>query len=151
MCWDFPVGPVIKTLCFQCRGHVFNSWLGNWDQTCHIAKKRNDCMFSPASVHREQKHTCNNFINKFSFLTINTSKYNYLLLYFKIDTWFSIDKYTNIIFSFLCFSYNIKQKNLCFKPTKIHKDFSISFFLLSPVPSHPISASYSPSFKLQVS
>ena len=23
--WDFPGGPVVKTLCFQCRGHRFNS------------------------------------------------------------------------------------------------------------------------------
>ena len=24
--WDFPGGPVIKTLHFQCRGYRFNSW-----------------------------------------------------------------------------------------------------------------------------
>ena len=25
---DFPGGPVVKTLCFQCRGCGFNSWSG---------------------------------------------------------------------------------------------------------------------------
>ena len=23
---DFPGGPVVKTLCFQCRGHGFDPW-----------------------------------------------------------------------------------------------------------------------------
>ena len=27
--WDFPGGPGVKTLCFHCRGHRFNPWLGN--------------------------------------------------------------------------------------------------------------------------
>ena len=27
--WDFPVGPVAKTLCPQCRGPGFDPWLGN--------------------------------------------------------------------------------------------------------------------------
>jgi len=26
---DFSVSPVVKTPCFQCRGHKFNPWLGN--------------------------------------------------------------------------------------------------------------------------
>ena len=26
---DFPGGPVVKTLCFQCRGPRFDSWLEN--------------------------------------------------------------------------------------------------------------------------
>ena len=26
---DFPGGPVVKTRCFQCRGHMFNSRWGN--------------------------------------------------------------------------------------------------------------------------
>ena len=26
--WDIPCGSVVKTLCFQCRGHRFDSWLG---------------------------------------------------------------------------------------------------------------------------
>ena len=26
---DFPGGPVVKTPCFQCRGHRFDSWSGN--------------------------------------------------------------------------------------------------------------------------
>ena len=25
---DFPGGPVVKTLCFQCQGHGFDPWLG---------------------------------------------------------------------------------------------------------------------------
>ena len=28
--WDFPGGPVAKTLCSQCRGPRFNPWSGNW-------------------------------------------------------------------------------------------------------------------------
>ena len=30
-CWlrHFPGSPVVKTLCFQCRGHGFNPWSGN--------------------------------------------------------------------------------------------------------------------------
>ena len=27
--WDFPGGPVVKTLCSQCRGHGFDPWSGN--------------------------------------------------------------------------------------------------------------------------
>ena len=26
---EFPGGPVVRTLCFQCRGHRFDPWLGN--------------------------------------------------------------------------------------------------------------------------
>ena len=35
--WDFPGGPVVKTLCFQCRGHGFDPWSWNKDPTCHAA------------------------------------------------------------------------------------------------------------------
>ena len=28
---DFPGGPVVKTLHFHCRGHRFDTWLGNYD------------------------------------------------------------------------------------------------------------------------
>ena len=28
-CWEFPGGPVIRTVCFRCKGHKFDSWLGN--------------------------------------------------------------------------------------------------------------------------
>ena len=28
---DFPGGPVVKTLCFQCRGHKFDVWSVNKD------------------------------------------------------------------------------------------------------------------------
>ena len=34
---DFFGGPMVKTLCFQYRGHGFNPWLGNKDPTCHKA------------------------------------------------------------------------------------------------------------------
>ena len=34
---DFPGGPVVKTPCFQCRGHKFNPWLGNEDPACCAA------------------------------------------------------------------------------------------------------------------
>ena len=27
--WDFPGGPVIETLCYQCRGPEFDPWSGN--------------------------------------------------------------------------------------------------------------------------
>ena len=27
--WDFPGGPVVKIMHFQCRGHRFNPWSGN--------------------------------------------------------------------------------------------------------------------------
>ena len=27
--WDFPGGPVVKTLHFHCRGHKLNPWWGN--------------------------------------------------------------------------------------------------------------------------
>ena len=27
--WDYPGGPVAKTLCFQCRGHGLDPWLWN--------------------------------------------------------------------------------------------------------------------------
>ena len=38
---DFPGGPVVKSLCFQCRGHRFDLWLGNKDPTCHAARPKN--------------------------------------------------------------------------------------------------------------
>ena len=28
---DFPGGPVVRTLCFHCRGHRFDPWSGNSD------------------------------------------------------------------------------------------------------------------------
>ena len=38
--WDFPGSPVVKILCFQCRGHGFDSWLGNKDPTCCMAQPK---------------------------------------------------------------------------------------------------------------
>ena len=35
--WDFPGGPVVKVLCFQCRGRGFDPRLGNEDPTCRGA------------------------------------------------------------------------------------------------------------------
>ena len=38
---DFSVGPVVRTLCFHCRGHRLDLWLGNWDSpTPHGAAKK---------------------------------------------------------------------------------------------------------------
>ena len=38
---DFPGGPVVKTLCFQCRRRYrFDPWLGNWNPTCQSVKKK---------------------------------------------------------------------------------------------------------------
>ena len=34
---DFPGGPAVKTLCFQCRGNVFNLCSRNKDPRCHAA------------------------------------------------------------------------------------------------------------------
>ena len=31
---NLPGGPVVNLLCFHCRGHGFNPWLGNQDCTC---------------------------------------------------------------------------------------------------------------------
>ena len=36
---DFLGGPVVKPLCFHCRGPWFNPWSGNWDPTCCNAAK----------------------------------------------------------------------------------------------------------------
>ena len=37
---DFPGGPVVRTLHFQCRGHIFNPWLGDLPISCCVAKKK---------------------------------------------------------------------------------------------------------------
>ena len=39
--WDFPDGPVIKTLSCQHRGHGFDPWLGKKHPTCDSALKKN--------------------------------------------------------------------------------------------------------------
>ena len=39
---DFPGGPVVKTLCFQCRGCGINSWSGNLrSHMLHDVAKKN--------------------------------------------------------------------------------------------------------------
>ena len=35
---DFPGGPVVKTPHFQCRGQVFDPWLGNKDPIYHVVQ-----------------------------------------------------------------------------------------------------------------
>ena len=35
---DFPSGPVVKTPCFQCKGHGFNPLSGNLDPTCPVVQ-----------------------------------------------------------------------------------------------------------------
>ena len=37
---DVPGGPLVKTLCSQCRGHAFNPWSRNW--ISHDAMKIKD-------------------------------------------------------------------------------------------------------------
>ena len=37
---DVPGGPVVKTLNFQCRGHMFNPWSGDKDLTCLVTKTK---------------------------------------------------------------------------------------------------------------
>ena len=32
--WDLPGSPVVKTVCFNCRGHKLNPWAGNKDSSC---------------------------------------------------------------------------------------------------------------------
>ena len=39
--WDFPGGPVVKTLCCHCRGCGFDPCSGNQDPTCHVAQNKN--------------------------------------------------------------------------------------------------------------
>ena len=34
---DFPGGPVVKTVCHQCRRLGFDPWPGNWDPACYLA------------------------------------------------------------------------------------------------------------------
>ena len=42
---DFPGGPVVKTLCSQCRVHGFNRWLWNKDPTCRTAQPKKICIY----------------------------------------------------------------------------------------------------------
>ena len=39
--WDLPGGPVVKTLCFQCRGHRFDPCSENEDPTCQMTWPKN--------------------------------------------------------------------------------------------------------------
>ena len=32
----FPSGPMVRTLCFHCRGHTFDPSLGNQDPICRV-------------------------------------------------------------------------------------------------------------------
>ena len=38
--WDSPSGPVVKTLCFQCRWPGFHPWLRNSDPACHVMRPK---------------------------------------------------------------------------------------------------------------
>ena len=33
--WEFPGGPVVRTLRFHCQGHWLDPWSGNQDPVCH--------------------------------------------------------------------------------------------------------------------
>ena len=35
--WDFPAGPLVRTLHFHCQGLRFILWPGNWDPTDHVS------------------------------------------------------------------------------------------------------------------
>ena len=35
--WDFPGGPVVKTVHSQCEGHRFHPWSGNLHSACNAA------------------------------------------------------------------------------------------------------------------
>ena len=37
----FPGGPVVKTLCFHCRGHRFSLWLGHSNPACRVGWPKN--------------------------------------------------------------------------------------------------------------
>ena len=39
--WGFPVGPVVETRCFQCKGLRLDSWLGDEDSICWAAMPKN--------------------------------------------------------------------------------------------------------------
>ena len=49
--WDFPRGPVVKTLCFHCRGCGFDPCSGNQDPTCHVAENKNHCSLPALSFY----------------------------------------------------------------------------------------------------
>ena len=52
---DFLSGPVVKTPCFQCRGHRFDPWLGNQDSSCHrwgLTKKRKESIYNCSLCRR---------------------------------------------------------------------------------------------------
>ena len=36
---DFPGGPVVKTSCFHCRGHMFDPCSGKFCMVCSVTKK----------------------------------------------------------------------------------------------------------------
>ena len=41
---EFPDVPVVKTLCFHCRGHRFHPWSGNWGSTGRVGwPNKNNC------------------------------------------------------------------------------------------------------------
>ena len=51
---DFTGSPVVKTLCFQCRGPWLDPWLGNKDPTCHGAqqkKKQQQTQLPQGAIH----------------------------------------------------------------------------------------------------
>ena len=39
--WGFLGSPVVKTPCFQCRGHRFSPGSGDGDPACHVVKPKN--------------------------------------------------------------------------------------------------------------
>ena len=48
---DFPGGPVVKTLSFQCKGCRFNPWSGNYDPMCWQNNNNKKGDTSPVPLH----------------------------------------------------------------------------------------------------
>ena len=40
--WEFPGGPVVRTLCIHCRGHRFDPWSGIPEAVCAAKKKKTE-------------------------------------------------------------------------------------------------------------
>ena len=54
--WDFPGGPVVKTLSFQCRGRGFDPWSGNYNPTCHVVRPKKTQILSLPTLLGNCKH-----------------------------------------------------------------------------------------------
>ena len=53
--WVFPGGPVVRALCFHCRGHGFDPWSGNQDSTSHMARPKKKKKNQKERIKRNNK------------------------------------------------------------------------------------------------